>query len=263
MAVTWNSADKSANVTLSGSDLTAATTSAAVGAVRCNTSFTGAVFLYFEVDIVNGAGTWAIGWATGSAPLGTALGTTTASAAVLRSTSMDFRVNNVTTPSGPYRFTPAVGRTICIAFDVAGKLFWWRVGNGAWNGNGDANPATGVGGLSVSALAAGPYFPIFGSDGSGASCTARFGATDMRCKIPAGYSTLDTNTQAFAAIAKMNGQAISAGITNGVSIAKMNGQAISAGIPNGVSIAKMSGMAIVLTDPPNFTRAHRLAYLRM
>ena len=45
------------------------------------------------------------------------------------------------------------GTVLCIAVSLP-NLVWFRVGNGSWNGNASADPATGVGGVSLTALTA-------------------------------------------------------------------------------------------------------------
>lgn len=49
--------------------------------------------------------------------------------------------------------TFAVGNILGVAVDVGAKLIWFRVGSGNWNNSGTANPSTGAGGLSISAIA--------------------------------------------------------------------------------------------------------------
>lgn len=51
--------------------------------------------------------------------------------------------------------TWAGGNTLCMALDIDNLLFWGRVGAGNWNNSAPANPATGVGGISVPFLLAG------------------------------------------------------------------------------------------------------------
>lgn len=49
--------------------------------------------------------------------------------------------------------TMANGTVVGMAIDITGKLIWFRNGAaGNWNNSGPANPATGVGGLSIAAL---------------------------------------------------------------------------------------------------------------
>ena len=51
---------------------------------------------------------------------------------------------------GPLRTGSTV--TICVDMTGATKLAWIRRNSGAWNGNGSADPATGVGGIDVTAV---------------------------------------------------------------------------------------------------------------
>jgi hypothetical protein len=67
-------------------------------------------------------------------------------------------------------------------------MFWARVDNGLWNNSATADPAAGTGGRSVATIAAGPYFPIFGDNGSGGAVTANFGATDFWFAPPSGFT---------------------------------------------------------------------------
>jgi hypothetical protein len=46
-----------------------------------------------------------------------------------------------------------VGETLCYAWDTGAELLWVRRGSGIWNNDAGADPATGVGGLSLSAFA--------------------------------------------------------------------------------------------------------------
>jgi hypothetical protein len=69
----------------------------------------------------------------------------------------------------------------------ANQQIWFRVGNGNWNGSGTANPATGVGGISLSTLNAGPYVPTVTLQANGDSLTANFGATSYAESVPSGF----------------------------------------------------------------------------
>lgn len=48
---------------------------------------------------------------------------------------------------------------IDIAVDFGAALLWARKNGGNWNNSGTANPATGVGGISISYMAGGTFFP--------------------------------------------------------------------------------------------------------
>lgn len=243
MVVTWNTLDKSANISLSGGSLVATTTSATQGAVRAGTA-TAATKTYVEFQITNVTGSlWAVGFANATAGLGTALGSDTNSVVYQPNTASGrLFFNNASL--GSDTFTPVVGQTVCVAFDPFGKLIWARINNGLWNGSTAADPASGAGGRSVAAIAAGPYFPVFGDNGSGGAVTARFGALNMWFPVPSGFSDLDVTSQSYEAVSKMDGMVI-------------------LGAPqNTVSISKMLGYAITHSQFPNFNRARQYEYLR-
>jgi hypothetical protein len=256
--VAWSTTDKSANVVLSGGNLTAALNTAAAGGVRCDTSFTG--LRYFEVLVVNGSNI-RIGWADATASLTTTLGQDTHGVRA-DPPSQNVVCNNVVL-GAMSTFGANAGSTVCIAADFTAKLIWTRVNGGLWNNSLTADPATGTGGFSIAALAAGPYFPMFQSVSNGASVTARFGAADMWFATPAGFSTLDTNVQAFEAVGKLISGAILAPPKNAVSLQKLISGAILAPPRNAISLQKMVGYAILRPRNDNFTRANRLEYLRM
>jgi hypothetical protein len=72
------------------------------------------------------------------------------------------------------------GDRLGIAVDFTAKLFWIKNITFAqpWNNNVSADPATGVGGFSFSAINAGPYFVMaFMSGAVGMVWTANFGPT--------------------------------------------------------------------------------------
>lgn len=76
--------------------------------------------------------------------------------------------------------------TICIAVDSGNKV-WWRIGAGNWNNSPTDNPATGAGGINISAL--GDCFFAYNVRNAGA-LTANFGATAFAFTPPAGFSPI-------------------------------------------------------------------------
>jgi len=246
MVVTWNTLDKSANITLSGGSLVATTTSATQGACRATLSITTAkTYVEFQISNITGS-LWSVGFANALAGLGTAPGSDTNSAVFQPNQVGRAFFNNASLGAD---YAGVASQTVCCAFDPVAKLIWFRYGFGYWNGSSTADPATGVGGRSVAAIAAGPYFPVFGDNGSGGAVTARFGATDMWFPIPTGFAAPDTNLQAFMATAKFSGYGLLAPPLNAISASKVSGYGLLAPPQNAVSVAKLLGYVITQDIP--------------
>lgn len=246
MVVTWNTLDKSANVTLSGGSLVATTTSATQGAVRATAS-TSTTKTYVEFTISNITGTlWSVGFANALAALGTAMGSDANSTVFQPNQTGRAFFNNASLGAD---YAGAVNQTVCCAFDPVAKLIWFRYGFGYWNGVVTADPASGVGGRSVAAIAAGPYFPVFAANGSGASVTARFGALDTWFPVPAGFALLDVNAQAYEAVAKLKNYAVLGAPQNALSAAKLKQYGVLGAPQNALSVAKIRAYAILQDIP--------------
>jgi hypothetical protein len=182
---TWNPSDKSANILLSNSNLTVGTNSGVDGAVRSTLSkaagkgyfeFTGSGFIGVDSSV---------GIATGAASLSNIGPTSTGGALVYASGAIWFNGSSMGINIG------GLGSgTICIAIDITGGLFWARNGSGNWNNSGTANPATGVGGINVSALF--PTNAVFAvvtcQFNQDPLATANFGASAFAQSIPSGFT---------------------------------------------------------------------------
>jgi hypothetical protein len=255
-AYTWNPADKSATVTLTGGSLIATTTSAAQAGVRGLTSVaSGKVYVEHTIGVLSG---FVVGWANAAQSLAGALGAT--------ADSFGYQVGGSFRIAGTFPGTvdtARLGQTVRIAWDITAKLVWIALDNQWWNSSKTADPATGVGGISTALLNAGPYFPMFGVAASGTQTISRFGATDNWFPNPAGFASLDTNAQVFEATAKFQGYGLLGPPRTAESVAKMLGYGLLGPPSNAASVAKMLGYAITTSQLPNFTRAQRLAYLRM
>lgn len=206
MTTTWNSGDKTSNVTLSGSDLIATLTSSSYGGVRATASASSGKY-YFEIKIGAGLSTnVAVGWANATASLSTYIGQD------LNSWSWFYYTagTNIWINNGSIMTTvgASVGATIGIAFDIDNKNGWVRVGNGYWNGSPTADPASNTGGFSLSSLNAGPYFPVWNSNVNGAQITANFGASTWAAEPPSGFSSFDANALTHADASKELGYAL-------------------------------------------------------
>lgn len=94
---------------------------------------------------------------------------------------------SVTTPSY------AQADTLGVAFDAGAQLIWLRNASSptTWNAGGTANPVTGLGGVSLSAIT-GPYYAAIALRGNAGSAqwTANFGATSYVASAPLGFGNM-------------------------------------------------------------------------
>jgi hypothetical protein len=181
---TWNPADKLA-VTLTNSDLTATTTATTLNGVRAVRGNNSGKY-YFELTATT--------WTTTNDQVGLALSTATFSTntgitgkAIITGGGAIW-VNGSNTGVG--LGTISSGTVVGIAVDLAANLIWFRIAPaGNWNGSGTANPATGTGGISISAIA-GTLYPTFGGGTANSQVgTANFGATAFTGTVPSGFTS--------------------------------------------------------------------------
>jgi len=179
----WNSGDMSANVVLSGGNLTAAANSTANGGVRATSSrTTGKV--YFEVTTGGTIGNAGVGIGTASSSLTTG----SANEAYLNVGNGTVFINGASPGIASGAF--ASGNTACVAIDFGNARIWWRLNNNVWNNNGLNDPGTNVGGFDISAVfPANAAFPllVFVSNNT-TTFTANFGAAAFLYPMPTGFS---------------------------------------------------------------------------
>jgi hypothetical protein len=186
-AIAWNFEDKD-DVTLSNSNLTA--TASAVGGVRANVIIYGKV--YWECT----GGTFVnnnscIGLANSNAAVATMATSPTNAAWVYKTGAIWINNTNTSSTLG----ARVSGDIIGIAVDVPNNLIWFRVApSGNWNGSGTANPATGIGGLSISGMTSVPLLPAAGFGIGSEVITGNFGASAFTGTVPSGF------TSGFAAL---------------------------------------------------------------
>jgi hypothetical protein len=146
-AGTWNPADCSASITLSGGNLIATTTTTAAAGVRGNiATSTGKYYCEYTFTTVNTNST-EVGFGKSSAVLSS--GSSVGIAWINRTGPIT--INNVGT--GVSLGTISVGGTVSVAIDCTAKLIWFRIApSGNWNNSGTANPAAGVGGFDISSI---------------------------------------------------------------------------------------------------------------
>jgi len=183
---TWNPSDKTAGVTLTGSNLIA-TASGASNAVRATDRQVTGKF-YWEVTLTTASASYGVGYANQSATLSSVYSIPTN--AIIVYTSGSIWLNNVNTGI-TLGSLAAGGVVLCLAVDIANRLFWARIGAaGNWNANAAYSPATGYGGIDIS-LIGGIAVPIYPTAcfGVAAACTANFGDTAFSGAVPSGFTS--------------------------------------------------------------------------
>ena len=163
---TWNPSDET-NMTLTGGNLIATPSSAAVAGVRgtAGHATTGKYQLQFTSVTMPGAFDM-IG--IGDAAQGLTDETSAGHEFMLSSHGGGtIYANNTFNTSPAY----AAACTIDMCFDFGAMLGWARVNGSAWNAGGTADPATGVGGYTITFSGANPFFPFVELTGTTAHAT--------------------------------------------------------------------------------------------
>ncbi len=183
--LTWNPSDVNSNITLSGGNLIATRNSSFDGnfyGVRATGSGRTSGKFYFEATV--GAA------AVNNNQLCIAVSTISLSANPTSGTDTACWNNsgNVNGAGGGSAINSYVANDVLgVAVDLSAKLFWGRVNAGNWNNNGSANPATGAGGIDISSITAGTYYPAAWQFVENAAFTANFGATAYANAAPSGF----------------------------------------------------------------------------
>lgn len=183
-ATTWNPADKSASITLSGGDLVVAFTAAITDAnVRSTTSHASGKW-YFSATAgdmtATGDESPAFGIADGTFDLDTVLGVSTNAAAAFPYGGTYYDDTHIAGP--PW----VEGGDVGIAVDIDAGLLWVAV-----NGVFDGSPVLGTGGRDVSGVCTGEVFAaVYSFDVSTVAAT-NFGATAFAHAPPAGFVAWD------------------------------------------------------------------------
>ena len=84
------------------------------------------------------------------------------------------------------------GNITSLAVDIDNKLIWFRVNGGNWNASGTANPATGAGGISISAISptGGVWLCCCLNDVADAA-TLNVGNSAFSYTVPSGFTSWD------------------------------------------------------------------------
>ncbi|TCR67890.1 hypothetical protein [Rhizobium sp. BK376] len=154
VGASFSATAKSPNLTLSDGNLVATSTNASYAAVLGSNSQSSGKF-YFEFQNVritdSNSG---IGLGTAGTNFASYLGSNAQSVGLEPNGGVWFNGHQIGTASAV-----PVGATVSIALDVTNKLIWFQTNSGLWNNSSAANPATGVGGFSVSGIGSSVLYP--------------------------------------------------------------------------------------------------------
>jgi len=176
----WNPSDK-LTTTLSNSNLTATATATSSGCRGVLGKTTGKAFCEFTWSVSANTLTYA-GFALATTNLAMGLNATPGQCGVQRGGAVGINGSSVTAIGAM-----VAGDTVSMAVDLDAHVVWFRKApSGNWNNSGTANPATGVGGLSISAIV-GAVYPIFFGALANEAVTANFGGSAFVGAVPSGY----------------------------------------------------------------------------
>jgi hypothetical protein len=188
VTTTWSTTDNTgANAALSGGNLVVSFAPTSAGIRSADRLYSGQYYFELTFTTTNNAG---VGICLGGASL-TGLGSGTVGSLVYLVTNGGTVFNNgigATALGG----TTTSGWVCCIAIDATNRLVWARNGaSGNWNGSTTANPATGVGGVSL-AWSGGPGYGLYAcasGGGGGGVVTANFGASAFVGAVPSAFAS--------------------------------------------------------------------------
>lgn len=202
VVTTWNPSDKSANITLSGGNLTVGATTNTSDGVRSTTRQTvGKV--YFEIDWTGATGgDTGCGVATNLASL-TSVGSAASNAAICFA-SGNIWVNGTSTGT---TLSALSSSTVCVAVDLANRRIWFRKDGGLWNNSGTANPTTNTGGLDISGVltASNLLYALVCMLTSASTSVANFGASAFQQAVPSGFVSWNANVGDASAFSLTSG----------------------------------------------------------
>ena len=178
---TYNPADKTGSVTLSGGNLTAtAGASADAFARTVGSHSTGKYYFEVKATTATGGSDYAAGLAIASTVAGD--GATSNNLAISYVSGAVY-ING--TQQGVNLLGNWSGQTLGVAVDLGAGQIWLRVNAGNWNASGTANPATNTGGFTIGLT--GPFYGWTSFSATGNAATANFGGSAYAFTAPAGF----------------------------------------------------------------------------
>jgi hypothetical protein len=188
--VTWNTADSSSGITYTNSNLTATNTSTLQRSARGTKSFT-TQKVYFEI-VVGGAMATNDGTGVGVATSATSLASTSYVGKDANSFGLYYNGAMLINDAVAGTNNPVTtGQVIRVAVDGTNKKIWFSVNGAKWNANTSADPATNVGGMSISSIT-GAMFPMFSLFNSDDAVTLRPNSASFSFTAPSGFVDLNS-----------------------------------------------------------------------
>lgn len=180
MAVTWNSADKAACVSLSNGDLTATQNANGFGNVRATLSKSSGKWYWENVVGTVNSTAFRIGAALSTASLTANVG--------IDLLSFGYCKDGQKCRNGCSAFgnTYTTNDVIGVALDLDNGKVWFAKNN-VWQASGD--PATGAN--PAFTFSVDTYFPMWGEYFSGSAVTARFSSSSFSYTPPTGFQSLE------------------------------------------------------------------------
>ena len=208
-AVTFNPADKSTDITLSGGNLIMTSNAANPGAdgiARATVSFANGNEYYESRQTAGNNSHFAAGWANATQALTTYLGSGLNGFGIEDTSPGQLLFNSF---NNMFVTPPALNTWVGIAYNINLGLVWVTDDGINWNPNlaGTQNPATNSGGFPLTGIGAGPYFPAASAGGDTIVVTGQvnFGATTFaypnNIALQNGYSPVQAPCAATAATA--------------------------------------------------------------
>ena len=198
---TFNPSDKTANCTLTGSNLIATSAAAGSNHVRAvDRQITGKFYWECTCNTITVAGT-GVAIYSPTFPFTSSFTAAGSIGSCGLGSLGNIYVDGTSVLSGFGSITN--GMVVCIAVDATARLVWFRIGAaGLWNVSASANPATGTGGVPVFLGGGIPIYPAACFATSGNQITANFGDTAFTGAVPSGF------TSGFTAGATINTNAL-------------------------------------------------------
>jgi hypothetical protein len=191
-ASTWSTTDKSGTIGLTGTNLIATATGA--GSVRGKDPKRAGKYYIEYTSTTTQATTNLFGFGTARTPLAVAANAASFCVAALAGANAAYDAFGVQiTGLGSQSGGVTTSTLLCAAIDLDNARIWFRISAvGNWNNAAANNPATGVGGLSLSGTGLGQgidAYPFAFLLTSTNSITANFGGSAFTGTVPSGFTS--------------------------------------------------------------------------